>query len=156
MSDPNVKFYEVVNKTIDNKTGKVSLFLVDTGFSTTNRYALIGPSSVIKSAVNQREFNLSSSFNSVFGDDEYLKWVRYDKPRIKVRAPDSSVVAQSGIKSISGNTITLDSDTGFPILPGYIMELSNYDGQTPQIKLLYGYMLDASAFADGKAQYKML
>lgn len=151
----NLRFYEVVNKSIDLKTGAIKLALVDTNYSTSNRYGLISPSSKIKAGLSQTQFIIKSSFSSVFGDDEFRKWSRFAAPGVKVRNDDFSRNASSTIRSISGNTITLDSALGFTPQADDIMEFANYNDCTSEQKLIYAFQSDAS-FSDGKSQYVQL
>lgn len=158
--DKPPKFFEIVNKTLNIKTGKVALDLVDTGFDGFKRYALVGPSSRIKFGVSQTEFVIEEYFRSPFGSAEYKKWERFKNPRIKVRSGDFTTrFAQSYITNISGNTITVNDALGFTPQAGDILELSDYDfsGVTDQIKLLYVHMQNAATFpSDGQQQYVML
>jgi hypothetical protein len=158
--DKAPKFFEVVNKSLNIKTGAVALDLVDSGFDGFNRYGLIGPSSAIKSGLSTTKFiieNDGSSF-SPYGTAEFQKWNRYENARVKVRSSDFTTrFAQTYITGISGNTITVNGDLGFTPQAGDRMELADYDftDVTDQIKLLYVHMRD-SAFGDGQTQYVML
>lgn len=152
------KFYEVINKSLDIKTGQVSLALTDTAYSTADRYGLMGPASLIKTIVSTSQFNIEESFgDSGFDENEYLKWDNLTLCSVRVRSPDS--VARNAVRTIqnvSGNTITLSSALPFTPLAGDIMELASYSTATDQVKLLYGFMTDAATFADGKPFYRML
>jgi hypothetical protein len=158
--DKPPKFFEIVNKTLNIKTGKVSLDLVDTGFEGFKRYALVGPSSRIKFGISQTQFVIEEYYRSPFGASEYKKWERFKQPRIKVRSGDFTTrFAQSYIVSLSGNTVTVQDTFGFTPQAGDILELSDYDftGVTDQIKLLYVHMQNAATFpSDGQDQYVQL
>ncbi len=151
----STKLYEVVNKSLDYKQGSVQLDLVDTNYSAASRYGLIGPSSVIKAGLSTSKFIIQKSFSSVFGDNEYFKWIRYFECPVKVRNLDFSILGHGIIGSIAGNQITLKTALAFTPAAGYIMELDDYTNQTDEVKLRNAFMRD-SAFGDGKPQYQML
>ncbi len=150
------RLYEVINKKLNIKTGDITLSLVDANISLDARYALISPASEIASAVDQRTFTIQSSFNSQFGANEGRKWKRYIGCGIKIRNDDFSVDGDAIIEDVVGNVITLDADIGFPIVAGYIMELSTYNNQNSTIKLFYTFMTDEAAFDDGADPYQMV
>lgn len=151
-------FFEVINKTLNYKTGEVSLNLTDTNFATNARYGLIGISSNISAGISQTQFVISQIYPSVFGVSEYQKWDRYPNCAVKVKSPDGVTrFAQTIITSSTSNTITVRDALGFTPQPGDIMELADYDfvDTTHQIKLIYSFLSD-TIFADGKPQYQML
>jgi hypothetical protein len=156
------RFFEIQNKKLDFRTGRVEFTLVDTNFDTQARYALIGPSSSIKTPLSSTQFIIEDSFSSRFGVNEFKKWERYvtvnEQVAIKVRSSDFTTrFAQANISSVNGNLITVTPALGFTPLAGDIMELSDYDfaSITETIKFFYGFMSDVT-FGDGKAQYNML
>lgn len=70
------RFFEVQNKSLDLKTGKVSLSLLDTNFNTSERYGLISPSSTVVSGDTTYAI-LEDSFGAIFPGAEYKKWEKY-------------------------------------------------------------------------------
>lgn len=156
------KFFEIINRTMNVKTGKITIDLIDTGFEGFNRYGLVGPSSRIKDGISGTQFVIEKFYRSPFGSSEYKKWERYPLCRVKVRSSDFTTrYFQTYIIRIEGNLITVNDNMGFTPQPGDVMELSQYDfnGVTDQIKLLYVHMID-NAFtqfpSDGADSYKML
>ncbi len=150
------RLYEVVNKKMNIKNGAIILSLVDTSFSTSNRYGLISPASYIKAGISQKTFIIKSSFSSQFGANEYRKWDRYIGAGIQVRNASGSILGIALLESVSGNQITLDSNLGFVPAADYLMEFAHYNYQTDQVKFIYTFMTDETAFDDGRAQYKMI
>lgn len=150
------RLFEVTNKTIDVKAGSITLNLVDSAYSVQSRYALIGPSSVIKIGVSNSEFVLDELPFFKYVATEGDKWSRFKRPSVYVRSEDGSVRETSRILTVNGNTIILETPLTFTPSPGYVMELSSYNTATDQIKLLYGFMQDNATFADGKYQYLMI
>jgi hypothetical protein len=149
------RLFECTNKSLDIKTGDVRLELTDTNFDKDARYGLISPSSNIKSGTDGLTFLIEETGNSEFGKNEFKKWEDFIGAAIEVRSPDFTVRGFSTLKSIAGNTISMDTDLGFTPLAGYIMLFDEYDKQPDTVTVIYGFMNDA-AFADGKPQYFML
>lgn len=151
------KLYEVISTDYDIKTGRVTLGLVDSGFQTDTRYALISPASYIKSATSGSQFVIESSFESDFGANEYLKWQEYGEIFVRVRNIDYTTAATGQIDQFSGNSVTLKASLGFTPSAGMLMELSDYGQATEQIKLMYTHITDGSAnFPDGNPPYLMI
>jgi hypothetical protein len=152
------KYYEVISKKINFETGDVILGLVDTSFDTASRYALISPASNIKSGVSASAFIIEESFASEFGSDEYLKWNRYDDLVVRVRNSSYNTAATARVSEFSGNTVRLLDGLGFTPSAGMLMELSDYNDATTQIKQLYGFAASASGglFDDGASAYFMI
>jgi len=152
-----IKFYEIVSKGLDLVTGRVTLALTDTNFSEDKRYALISPASLVRSATSASAFTIESSFASVYGTNEFEKWNRYGQAFIRVRTDDYVTAATGQIERLSGNTVLLQSGLGFTPTAGMIMELSDYEQATDQIKLLYTHITNGSAaFDDGGSPYVMI
>ena len=155
------KLYSVENKTMNLKTGEVTIHLVDTSYANAGRYGLFGPSSRIKVGLANNKFVIEplNAFENHFGINEFQRWTRYTRAGVKIRSVDWTDVFETNILTIQGNTITVVDDMGFTPGDGYIMELADYDyeGVTSQIKLLYLHWQDAVTFpSDGKKQYNYL
>lgn len=152
----DIRLFQIENRSLDLKTGKVSFDLTDTNFGNNFRYGLISPASIISTATSTTQFVIQESYNStLYGSNEYLKWVDLLGANVTVRSEDYATSDTANISSISGNSITLDSALSFTPSAGYIMELGPYDNQPNYIKLIYAFMNDA-AFSDGEQQYQML
>lgn len=151
------RLFEVNNKDLNIKTGDITLELVDTNFSGSNRYCLISPSSYIAVGNSTTEFSIKSSFSSRFGVNEYRKWENIVGASIRVRNSDFTQVSDSKITDVQLNTITVSPALNFVPSVDMILELTNYNDVDVRDneKLVYGHMKD-TAFADGGEQYKML
>lgn len=158
------RLFEVVNKTLDIRTGKVTLDVVDTAYSTATRYCLMSPSSRINSGSTTTSIKLKVTGNSVFGSNEGGKWSRYIGATIRVRSDDFTTRNDtSTILSVSGNTVTLDSALSFTPLEDDTFTLCEYDEMpddevSAQLKLIYGFMVPGSGpfFGDGSMAYQMI
>lgn len=155
--DKGPKLFEVVNRSIDIKTGKVTLDIVDTQYDGSERYGLISPASRIKVGASQTQFTIESSFSSKYGQNEYKKWVDHVGTTVRVRNSDFSQNATATLTSASSNVITVSPALGFVPASGMIMEFGHYDDQTDKVKLVYTFMSDGSNdFADGQPPYVMV
>lgn len=151
------RFFQVLNKQLDIKTGKVQLSLTDTNFSTAARYCLISPTSKIKSGSNATAFVIESSFTSVYGANEYLKWKRFGEFICRVRSPDGTTRNGTAlVNTVNTNSITLQASLGFTPQAGDLLEFSTYNDATDMQKLAYGFMRNTGPFDDGKDLYQQL
>jgi hypothetical protein len=134
----------------------MSVGLVDTNFSNAARYCLISPSSIVKAGISGTQFTIESSYASKYGDNEYLKWQKWGRIKVKIRNNSGSVSGTSWISNLTGNTVTLETTLGFTPAAGYIMTLDTYNSHDDGIKFAYGFMRTTAPFADGKARYQMI
>jgi signal peptidase I len=147
--------FEVQNKTLNYKTGEVTVDILDTAFDESSRYGLIGPASRVRAGISGTSFVIEESFNSPYGTSEFQKWKRYRNPAVIVRSVDSVTRYGSAvIQTSDSNTITLQTSLGFTPQAGDIMELADYADQTDQVRLVYGYMGDP--LSNGDDDYRML
>jgi hypothetical protein len=141
--------FEVVNKSLNWRTGEITVDLLDTGFDPDARYCLVAPSSYIASASSQTVLTIAQNYYSVYGSAEFQKWQHLEDCSVVVRSPDYTTrYAVSTIRTADSNTIELDTALGFVPQPGDVMELSKYPNATDQIKLTYGHMSPLLGGAD--------
>lgn len=150
------QLWEIVNREFNLK-GEVTVDLVQTNYTSTNRYAQISPASKLQSGTTT-QLVLKSSYQSRLGDSEYRKWENYIGAQVRVRNFAFSVSGDSTIQSIAGNVITLGTALGFTPLVDYIMEFSDYNNQlNDTVKLVYGFVTDGTNdFADGGTAYLII
>jgi hypothetical protein len=150
------RLFEVQNKSLNLKTGDVNIDAVDTAFSPTSRYGLISPSSIVSAGLSVTQFIIQPSYSARFAALEYRKWQGLVGASVRIRNADFTLVYDTILRAISGNTFTVDA---LPVVPsaGFVFELTDYDDVDviEQTKLVYVHMKD-TAFADGKTQYLML
>jgi hypothetical protein len=150
-----VKLMEVQNKIQDNRTGIVTLDLVNTSFGVEDRYGLISPCSKIKSAVSASQFVIEQSFRMAIPEGQ--KWEEFVGAAVVVRSVNYSTSSTSFIGSVVGDTITLTAPLSFTPTAGMLMELDIYDNQPTKVKLYFGFMSDGdNDFADGEPPYVQL
>lgn len=153
-----IRFFQVINKGMDLRTGKVTLSLVDSAVDTSVRIGLIAPVSLVKSGTSQTKFEIQKSFSAPFGDNEFLKWTRFLPTfSVRVRSPDGVTRnAVREVQGISGNTFTLKTALGFTPQAGDLVEFPHYNDFSESQKLVYAAMRDTDPFDDGKNRYNML
>jgi hypothetical protein len=151
------RLFDITNKSLNIRNGQVRLELVDSNFNLSVRYALIAPASFVLSGASSTQFTIKPSFNLTrYGNDEYKKWQNFIGAGVVVRNASYSISSTSTISSVNGNVITVSPALSFTPALDYIMEFSDYDNQTENVKLIYGFLSDGdNNFGDGKPPYQM-
>jgi hypothetical protein len=150
-----LRLMEIQNKVQDNKTGKVTIDLVNTSFGVDDRYGLISPASYIKSGQSNLSFILEQSYQTAFAEGN--KWTDFIGAAVIVRSVDYSTSSTSVISTVTGDTITLETALSFTPSAGMIMEMDIYDNQPQKVKLYFGFMSDGTNdFSDGEPPYVQL
>lgn len=144
----------VKNRTIDLKTGIVTLDIVDTGFSTTSRYGLISPASKVLSATST-VIEITASFSQRYGSNEGKKWKRWIGEILRIRSPDFTNNDTSVLQSVVGNILTLSPALSFTPSADDIVEFSHYNDMSSTVHSIYAFMAD-SAFDDSSLQYNII
>lgn len=151
------RLFQVIQKSLDIKTGDVTLVVLDTNFSGDARYGYISPASEISAVTDDKTFTIQTSYSAT--EAEYLKWANFSGAVIQVRNDDFSVTA-TGVLDIIGtdNVIKLVDDLAVTPSAGMFMEFADYDAQTSaNVKLLYTHITNGSAdFGDGGSPYYMI
>lgn len=147
-------FFEIINKSLNIKTGEVTLDIVDTNFADATRYGLISPSSRISAVTSQQEFTIESIYHTDF-DFEWEKWNRFRRPTVAICNSDRSIIEFATIERSTSNLIKLTAPVGITINVGYFMMLTDYNSSTDELRLRYAFMKDTD-FDDGKSQYQIL
>ena len=158
--DGKPRLFEVYNKTFDIKTGKVSLSMLDTAYSTASRYCLMSPSSKILAGSTSTVLKLRVTGNSIFGPNEGAKWSRYLNAAVRVRSNDFTTRNDlSTIQSVSGNTITLSTPLSFTPAAEDTLTVGHYNDMVgdsgDRIKLIYAFQ-ENTLFDDGTIRYQMV
>jgi len=134
-------------------TGSVTVDLIDTDFDLDARRALIGPTSLVQSGIDQQNFVIKPTLSQVlYGQNEWKKWRDFIGTGVRVRSKDFTTEGSSTIRSVNGNTITLETPLGFVPVADMIFEFDEYSNQVEDVKVRYGFISDGP-FADGKPEY---
>jgi hypothetical protein len=151
------KLYEVITKGFDLNTGVVTLGLTNTNFSGADLFGLISPASYVASGTSASSFTIKSSFSSIYGADEYLKWNALEDVYVRVRNSSYNTSATALVSSFTGNLVTLSNSLGFTPSANMLMELSSHSQATETVRLLYTHITNGSAdFPDGTPPYLMV
>jgi len=131
---------EVINKSFDLKSGRISLTVIDSVFQTNARYGVISPASFLSSGSTTTTLNLKRSFATIEGVAESIKWQDYVGQRIQVRSPDfsfSEIVTFLSIDPSDANKLTVSPALSVAPLEDYIIESPNYDDTNQRTDSFY-------------------
>lgn len=136
------KVFAVTNKSLDLKTGGVTLALTDTNFDESERYGSVSPSSEVVSGTTTTIL-IRDSFGAIFPGAESNKWVDYVGLPIIVHSPDWSFeerVTLLAINPANNYELLLDPATPLssPPTDGFVIDIDNYPtGTDPNENGLY-------------------
>jgi hypothetical protein len=130
------QLYEVTDRSLDLKTGEVTLKLVSgiTG-AAADRFGTVSPSSIVSASASSTttSIRVDSSYSPT-ASDETLKWKDYIGQQIRVRNDDyslSSTATLSGTdNSTTPYTLNLSSPLSFTPTSGMIVEIPPYPTST--------------------------
>jgi hypothetical protein len=136
----DLALYEVINKSLNVKNGKISLSLASTSFEIFARYAVIGLSSNIGAGSTLRRIKINKTLDT----DEYFKesdkWTRYGKQFVTVRSKDYSFDEEAelvGVDPFDSSYLLLRTDLSAAPLEGYIIEPSEYNDSSSKINNVF-------------------
>lgn len=141
------KAYEIINKTINIKTGKVSLDLLESSFGLVGRFSVISPSSTIASGSTTTSLILDKVFDCYDDGIQRDKYENLIGAKVRIHSEDYDYDEITTITSFSQqnqNAIIVDA---LPVAPqqGYILELAQYENQDTeiqdQVKLQYAFSM---------------
>lgn len=149
------KYFEVINKKTNIKTGQTSFTLVDTNFDGSQRFALIGRSSLVDVSISTTELQVKRSFASRFtleGD----KWIDFIGQTLIIRSPDGSDLNRRTLSAVEGSILRFSTALSFTPLSDYLVQFGDYNDVTQLVTQRYGFMTDNATFDDGGVPYQML
>ena len=137
-----ISLFEVIDRTLDLKTGRISLVLLSgVGGTYTDRFGTIAPSSVLTSGSTSTILEIQDSYGAIFPGAEYDKWFDYVGLPVVVHNDDWSVSGEAvltGFDPANNYRLILDAALPFTPLAGYIVEVPYYPTDTSsQTNLLY-------------------
>lgn len=142
------QLFEVLDRTMDIKTGKVSLKLVAGIASNINdRYATISPASQISSTdTTFSQVRVKNSFGRA--SNEWQKWEDFIGQKVLIHSPDYTDSAEVVLQSLNAvDPYILEFASALPFLPGedYLVEIPNYPTSTDKTenslyKLLHAFI----------------
>lgn len=140
---------EVINRSIDLKSGQVQLQLLG-GLQSliSDRYATITPSSLVTTGSTTTKVRIVESFGAVFPAQEQNKWIDYKGYRITVRSEDYSVFEETTFIDLDpsdNHALLVSPALSFTPPVDYIVDLAPYPTSTDPLnqqlpKLVHTYL----------------
>lgn len=144
------QLFEVINRSIDIKTGQVSLQLLGGVESLVgDRYATISPSSFVTTGTTSSKIRITESFGEIYPTQEQNKWIQYPGMKIQVRSPDFTTRYGEtnflGIDPGDNHAMLVDPPLSFTPQVNDIVELAPYPTNTDAldqriVKLIHCYL----------------
>lgn len=133
--DIGTQLLEVINRSIDFKTGQVSLQLLGgIGALVDDRFATITPSSLVTTGSTTTKVRITESFGEVFPGQEQKKWTDYTGLRIVVHSKNYTTryaeVTFVGLDPIDNHALIVNPALPFTPLVDDIVELAPYSTST--------------------------
>ncbi len=142
------KLFEIINKSIDIKTGDVELQILSTSFLLEDRFATISPSSLIDTGATTVRLPLQRSFGTASYQRESTKWIDYVGETILLHSEDWSYSEETTIlgldTTVSPEVMVVATLSGAPPVDT-IIDVANYpDTSDPDTnarwKAQYGFL----------------
>ena len=127
-----VQLFEVTNRTLDVKQGKVSLQLTSgVGSSVSDRFGVVSPSSVIAAGSTTSQVVIQDSFSSAnpeFPGNEPMKWANYLGQQVMFHDVNFTTILTATLVSFNPTNEYILNVSGLSSAPpaGYVMDIVNY------------------------------
>lgn len=133
--DLGVELYEVIDRSLDIKTGMISLSLQGgIGSNIDDRFATISPSSLVDYGSTTTSVRIKESFGEIFPGREFDKWTDYVGLKIIIHSTDYTTrYAEkifTGFSSSDVRAMQLDSALTFVPQPGDVVDIAMYPTNT--------------------------
>jgi hypothetical protein len=126
------QFFEVEDRQLDLKSGKVKLRLISgIGAATTDRFGIVSPSSLITGGSSSAVV-ITGSYGATTGT-EWTKWIDYIGQDVTVHNADWTHVGTVTLAAVTGsppNVFQFSSSLGFTPASGYIVDIPYYPTST--------------------------
>jgi hypothetical protein len=142
--------YEVTNKSMNIKTGKITLSLALTAFDINSRFSVISLASNIGSGSTTTRIRIELTNDVDDYQREADKWVNYSGQTVRVRSQDYTFDYESilvGIDPVDRNFLLLQTPLPSAPLNGYIIEPAIYQGDinfNEKFKLEFAHFVPAA------------
>lgn len=157
--DMGEQLLEVINRSIDLKTGQVSLQLIGgLGAQADDRFATIAPSSHVTTGTTVSKIRIKESFGAVFPLQEQKKWEDYSGMTIAVHSYDWTTrygeTVILGIDPTDDHALLVAPPLSFVPLVDDIVDLVAYPDNTDPldqrtVKLIHSYLDPTVAIVSG-------
>lgn len=132
--DLGAQLFEVIDRSIDLKTGVVTLKLLSSlGYSVLDRFATIAPSSVIGGGSTNSSIKITDSYGALYPGNEKKKWEQFIGLQIVVRSKNYSVSEKSTLIGFSPSDpylMLISPALSFIPSAGYIVDVDEYPNTT--------------------------
>ncbi len=134
-----LKLMEIQNKILDNKTGEVTIDVVNTIFGASDRYGLISPASETLAGSTTSKLILAKSWSTKPFEPESKKWNGYLNQKIIVHSPDWTFVYPTLLRGFDNNDPQGMSIDPIPMAPGadWIVQCPEYPSSLDQNELAF-------------------
>jgi hypothetical protein len=141
------KLYEIINKSLNVKTGSVSLTLLETSFEIQARYGVFSLASNINTGSTAVRIILNKTLDTGEYINESDKWSIFAGNRVRVRSidyVDDEIVTLVGVDPSNKNALLLETPLSFTPTNNHVIEVPEYDDSDSSIdddyKLRFCYM----------------
>ena len=135
-----IKLMEVQNKIIDNKTGEISVDVVNTIFGIGDRFGLISPASQVDVGSTTTKIKLKKSWSTKSFQKESNKWRIYIGQKVLVHSLDWTITGETNIVGFDDGSpqgMIVSPPLSFSPLENYIIQAPNFPNSTDQRELAF-------------------
>lgn len=157
--DLGVQLFEVINRSLDMRSGQVTLELLGgIGALVDDRFATIAPSSQVDAGSTASRVRIKPSYGELFGSQEERKWTDYVGLKIAVRSYDFTTRYAErtflGFATDDAKAMLLDSPLPFTPQVDDIVDLIPYPDNTDPLdqalsKLVHAFWTKSSSVVSG-------
>lgn len=141
-SDSFLRVMEIVNKSLDVTSGKITLKLLDTNYGVNDRYTVVSPSSPVALGSTTERIKIKKGTYTPELDSEFEKWSTFTGASIKIHSSDFTYNEDTilrGVDPADNNFLLVDALSIAPSEDSVVC-LSDYDLTRDGEKLLYPYI----------------
>jgi len=142
--DLSLELYQIINKSLDVKTGETSVDLLRTGYSINGRFAVISLSSKILEGATNTRLPIEMLLMSEDFVDDASRWEEFPETPIRIRSEDyihDETVILKGVDPQDRGVLLLDEPLSFVPQSGYIVEPPLYDDSVDQYKIRFTHIV---------------
>ena len=131
------KLFEVINKSLNIKTGEIKIDILETSFSLNTRNGVFSPSSIIGSGSTTTRVAIKKSFDTGEFLFESDKWREFEGQEIRVRSEDyifDEIVILDKVDPSNNAFILLKDSTPLSVAPvdGMVIDIPDYDDSSAE------------------------
>jgi hypothetical protein len=150
------RIFEVQNRGFNFRQGMITLSLIDTAFSSSARYGVITPSSLVESASEETRLIIKRSFGTPALEPEQEKWRQFIGLKICVHDESWTEIGHAtllGFDPANQSAMLLSEGLGFVPGPDYIIEAPHYQQADALWKAVGVYMAPHVLVTSGESEF---